>query len=98
LRLGRCCGAVLAAHLVMVGQSPQLHAVGFGALSQHFRGQCAVGHDGMAMKISVKDVLRRHRAILGFPTLLRSGTCQSHNSHIRCLADDGLLNLTVAIN
>ena len=56
-------GAVLAADLVVVGQRPELDAVGGGARGQRFGRQRAVGHHGVAMQVGVQD--RGHGSILG---------------------------------
>ena len=78
--LGRCLCALLAAHLVMVGQRPEVHAAALGARGQFFGCQGAVGDDRVAMQVRVGvgshiHILRRdgvprcpaghgHRAIL----------------------------------
>ena len=56
-------GPVLAPDLVVVGQRPEFHAVGFGALRQLLGFEGAVRDDGMAMEIGVEDV--GHGFILG---------------------------------
>ena len=61
--VGGCCGAVLSAHLVVVGQGPQLHTLRFGAFCQGFRGEGAVRNHRMAVQVSVEN--RCHRRILG---------------------------------
>ena len=57
-------GTVQSAGFIVVGQRPQLHAVGFGSLGELFGGQCAVGHDGVAVEIGV-DKGVGHGCILG---------------------------------
>ena len=61
LRLRRGHGALLAADLVVVGQRPQLHAVGTCPRRQFLRRQRAVGSGGMAVQVGVD---RGHRSIL----------------------------------
>ena len=63
LGFGRGGGAVLAAHFVVVGQRPQFHTVGFGALGQGFRGQGAIRYNGVAVEVGVLN--SSHPAILG---------------------------------
>ena len=52
--LGRCCCAVLPADFIMVGQRPQFHTSLGGTLRQLLGGQCAVGHDRVAVQIGVE--------------------------------------------
>ena len=63
---GRGHGAVLAANFVVVGQGPQLHAVGFGAHGQLLWGQGAVRDDRMAVQVGVQN---RHFKIIVDPRL-----------------------------
>jgi len=63
LGMGRSAGAVLATDLVVVGQRPELHPVGFGARRQRLGRQRAVGHHGVAMQVGVED--GSHEFILG---------------------------------
>ncbi len=61
---GRCGhGAVLAAHFVVVGQGPQLDAVGARPLRQCLGRERAVGHHGVAMEVGVQS--GRHGIIVG---------------------------------
>jgi hypothetical protein len=52
-RRGGC--AVLAAHLVVIGERPQLDPVGRRTRGQFFGRQGAVGDHGMAVQIGVED-------------------------------------------
>ena len=52
-------GTVLAADFVVVGQCPQLDAVGLGARGQLLGCQGAVGDDGMAMQVGVESGVHR---------------------------------------
>jgi hypothetical protein len=47
-------GTRLTPNLVVVGQSPELHTVGFGARCQGFRRERAIGYHGVAMKVGVE--------------------------------------------
>ena len=49
LGLGGCHGAFLTTNFIVIGERPQLHPIGFGARSQSFRRERAIGHHGMAM-------------------------------------------------
>ena len=53
---GCCQGASQTRYLVVVGQCPKLHTVGFGAFSQSFGGEGAVRHDGVAVQVGVDHV------------------------------------------
>jgi len=66
-RPGGFHGACLAANFVVVGQGPQVHAVGFGALRQRLGRERAVGHDGVAVEIGVEYV--GHTVIVGLTNL-----------------------------
>ncbi|MNR07236.1 hypothetical protein D3C85_1233520 [compost metagenome] len=60
---GRVRGFGQAAHLVVIGQGPDIHAVGVRPL-RHVPGrERAVGHGGMAMQIDVQGG-RFHGAIV----------------------------------
>jgi hypothetical protein len=54
LRRSKC--AVLAAYFVVVGQGPQLDAVGFGASGQLLRCERAIRDHGVAMQVGVEYV------------------------------------------
>ena len=47
-------GSRLSANLVMVGERPQLHAMGMGPLGNRFRGECAVRNNGVAVEVGVQ--------------------------------------------
>jgi len=49
LGFGCSHGAFLAANFVVIGEGPQLHAVGFGARSQGLWRERAIRDHGMAM-------------------------------------------------
>jgi hypothetical protein len=53
---GRIAGALLAAELVVIGQGPQLDAVGLGPRRQRFGCQRAVGDQRMAVQVGVQGV------------------------------------------
>ena len=50
----RSDGTILTANLVVVCKRPKLHAVGLGPRRQSFWRERAIGHHGVAMKISVE--------------------------------------------
>ncbi|MCY1374872.1 hypothetical protein D9M69_622430 [compost metagenome] len=64
-RLGGRQRAGLATDLVVVGQRPEFHPVGLGALRERLGREGAVGDDGMAVEVGVEHM--GHRFILGFP-------------------------------
>ena len=47
-------GATLAGELVVIGQRPQLHAIGLGAHRQCLRLERAVGHAGVAVQVGIQ--------------------------------------------
>ena len=53
-REGGGTGAGNAAHFVVVGQRPELHAVVVGMLGQPFRRLGAVGHRGVAVQVGIE--------------------------------------------
>ncbi len=55
--------ALLAADLVVVGERPELHAVGLRACCQGFRRERAVGNGGVAVQVGVHPGTRQHRVI-----------------------------------
>ncbi|MDT4863942.1 hypothetical protein FQZ97_986770 [compost metagenome] len=57
-------GTILSPEFIVVGQGPQLHAVGLGALRQRLGREGAVGDDGVAVQVGVGQCV--HRVILGF--------------------------------
>ena len=55
-RQRRVACALLAAEFIVVGQRPQFHAVGMGALGQRFGGEGAVGDVAVAVEVGVDQV------------------------------------------